>query len=98
MTDDDTQQSRAPALLNVHDVAARYGVSEQTIWHWMRIGRFPQPMRLTPGCSRWTLAMLETHEAELNGERCRRHQWNQRYRRRRARPMQRTRPPQRAGG
>lgn len=50
---------------NVNQVAVRYGVSEQTIWSWMRQGRFPQPLRISRKCSRWTEGMLE----EFDGNR-----------------------------
>ena len=45
------------------DLAKRYGVSRNTIWRWAREnGDMPQPVRLTPGCSRWRLADLEAWE------------------------------------
>lgn len=79
--------------LDVNAVARRYGVSTATIWAWMRRGTFPQPMRLSSRCSRWTPPILEAFDAELDGERVKRHQWEQRYRTRRGRPPKRTRPP-----
>lgn len=37
-------------------LAARYDVSRATIWRWVREGRLPPPVKLTPGCSRWRLS------------------------------------------
>lgn len=79
------------ALLNVQQVAARYGVKPQTIWAWMRKRRFPQPRRITPGCSRWPLAELEAFDRKLDAERVPRHQWERRYGSRRRSPPRRTR-------
>lgn len=44
-------------------LAARYDVSRATIWRWVREGRLPAPVKLTPGCSRWRLsAVIEALE------------------------------------
>lgn len=45
-------------------VAGRYGVSRATIWRWARSGRFVQPVKLSPGCTRWRLVDLEAWEGE----------------------------------
>ena len=45
-------------------LAERYSVHRVTIWRWVREGRFPAPVKLTPGCSRWRMAEVEAHEAE----------------------------------
>lgn len=34
-------------------LATRYGVVRSTIWRWSRAGRFPSPVHLSPGCTRW---------------------------------------------
>ena len=45
-------------------VAARYGVHRSTPWRWAKTDPiFPQPITLTPGCTRWKLADLEHWEA-----------------------------------
>ena len=46
------------------DLAKRYGVSRVTIWRWVRDGRFPKPIKLSPACTRWNLSAVEQHEAE----------------------------------
>ncbi|MBY6158895.1 helix-turn-helix transcriptional regulator [Pseudooceanicola nitratireducens] len=44
-------------------VAARYGVHRSTPWRWAKTDpTFPQPITLTPGCTRWKLADLEIWE------------------------------------
>jgi prophage regulatory protein len=45
------------------DVAARYGTSRPTIWRWTAAGRFPAPVKLSPGCTRWRLSDIEEWEA-----------------------------------
>jgi prophage regulatory protein len=41
--------------LSVTKVAELLGVSASTIWRWTRTpgGAFPQPVRLSAGCTRW---------------------------------------------
>ena len=48
-------------------LAERYSVHRVTIWRWVREGRFPSPIKLTAGCSRWRMADVEAHEAERMG-------------------------------
>jgi predicted DNA-binding transcriptional regulator AlpA len=49
-----------PEFISDKDVANRYGVSRTTVWRWASSGDFPQPRKLSPGCSRWAV-----HEIEL---------------------------------
>jgi len=46
------------------EVAARYGVTRTTIWRWVRQGQdgFPRPVKLSPGCTRWSEALLADWE------------------------------------
>ena len=45
-------------------VAARYGVTAPTIWRWVKKEPgFPQPVKLSPGTTRWRLDELEAWEA-----------------------------------
>ncbi|MFT6225950.1 MAG: prophage regulatory protein [Paracoccaceae bacterium] len=43
--------------------AARYHVTRQTIWRWVRDRKFPAPVSLSPGCTRWRLSDIEAWEA-----------------------------------
>tara|TARA_B100000678_G_scaffold249106_1_gene223289 strand:+ start:1469 stop:1645 length:177 start_codon:yes stop_codon:yes gene_type:complete len=51
-------------FLSDKQVAERYGVSRVTIWRWVKTDpAFPSPVSLSPGCSRWKAADIETWEA-----------------------------------
>jgi prophage regulatory protein len=47
--------------LYVSDVqlAAIFSVSRQTIWRWTAAGHLTQPIKLSPGCTRWRLDQIE---------------------------------------
>jgi len=55
-----------PGAVYVSDaqLAARYSTSRSTIWRWTKSGRLPQPLQLSPGCTRWALAEVERLDAE----------------------------------
>ena len=46
-------------------LAERYEVSRATVWRWSSSGRLPQPVHLSPGCTRWRVAEIEQRETEL---------------------------------
>lgn len=47
-------------------LAQRFAVSRQTIWRWHRErADFPRACSLSPGCTRWRLADVETWEGSL---------------------------------
>lgn len=48
-------------------LAQRFGVSRATIWRWAQKGKFPQPIKLSPGCTRWRLSDVEAWEAKQGG-------------------------------
>ena len=48
-------------------VAERYQVSRATIWRWAQSKRFPDPVKLSAGCTRWNLAEIEKWEIEKRG-------------------------------
>ena len=48
-------------------LASRYSVSRATIWRWAQFGKFPKPIKLSPGCTRWKLSDVEAWEAEQRG-------------------------------
>lgn len=51
--------------LSDDDVAARFGVSTDSIRRWIRQGVFPKPVRVGKGTSRWRLSDIERYEAGL---------------------------------
>jgi prophage regulatory protein len=53
--------------LSVKKCAERYEVTRQTWWRWVREGRAPSPVHLTPGCTRWKISDLEAWEAKQEG-------------------------------
>lgn len=65
MADSEEMNSEATGgelFLSDTQVASRYGVRRSTVWSWSKAGRIPQPMKLSPGCSRWRLSGLEAFE------------------------------------
>ncbi|MEX0603838.1 MAG: helix-turn-helix domain-containing protein [Marinobacter sp.] len=44
-------------------ISERYEVSRQTVWRWVREGKFPAPLKLGPNCTRWKLSDVEAWEA-----------------------------------
>ena len=46
------------AHVDVHVVAAVRGISVPSVWRWARKGLLPQPVRPTPGTTRWNVGAL----------------------------------------
>lgn len=47
-------------------LAARYSVHRSTIWRWISSdARFPPPINLSPGCTRWKLSQIEEWELDM---------------------------------
>jgi prophage regulatory protein len=45
-------------------LAERFGIHRITVWRWVKSDpNFPKPISLSPGCTRWKLAEIETWEA-----------------------------------
>ena len=53
--------------LSVKHLAARYDVSDVSIWRWTKSGRLPQPHRIGPNCIRYCADEVEQHEQRLRG-------------------------------
>jgi len=49
------------------EVAERYGVGPSTIWRWVANGIFPEPTKISPGCTRWNGEKLDEHDSKLEG-------------------------------
>nr|WP_299380154.1 AlpA family phage regulatory protein [uncultured Halomonas sp.] len=43
-------------------LSARFEVSRATVWRWAQSGRFPKPIKLSPGCTRWRASDIEAWE------------------------------------
>ncbi|WP_290689367.1 MULTISPECIES: helix-turn-helix transcriptional regulator [unclassified Haematobacter] len=49
-------------------LSVRYGVHRTTPWRWVKSDpTFPQPVKLSPQCSRWKLSEIEAWEARRAG-------------------------------
>jgi len=55
------------AFLSVKTIAARYELSEPSIWRMSREGTIPKPIKIG-GSTRWSLADIEAWEAMKGGE------------------------------
>lgn len=44
------------------EVGNRYGVSRYTIWRWVREGRFPKPVKICSGSTRWHKSDIEAFD------------------------------------
>ncbi len=45
--------SDASRLLKAHEVCQMLGISKSTLRRMIRRGEFPEPLKLSPGASRW---------------------------------------------
>ena len=50
--------------LTDRQLAERFGVSRQTIWRWAGAGVMPQPVKLSPGFTRWRSDQVKAWEQE----------------------------------
>lgn len=56
-------QPQSSVYLSDTQIAARYGVSRVTVWRWKSNDpKFPSPIKLSAGCTRWKLSDLESWE------------------------------------
>lgn len=46
-------------LLTAEQVASRLGVSRVTLYNWLKLGRFPKPVKLNVRCVRWPEEVVE---------------------------------------
>lgn len=51
-------------FLSDAQLAERYSVSRSTIWRWTARKLLPQPVQLSPGCTRWRKDQIEQRDAE----------------------------------
>ena len=51
-------------FISDRQLSYRYDVSRPTIWAWVKSDpTFPRPVKLSPGCTRWSLSEIEAWEA-----------------------------------
>lgn len=51
-----SRQTTPPEFVTDLFLADYYSVSRATVWRWVKEGRLPAPIKLTPGCTRWRFA------------------------------------------
>lgn len=49
------------------EVAQALGVSERTVWRWVKQGRFPKPLRISEGVTRWRNTDFEKWDLSQGG-------------------------------
>lgn len=54
-----------PHFLSVEQVARRYDVSTDSIWRWVRKNKFPAPVRVGGGTTRWRRKDIIKHDGAL---------------------------------
>src|SRR5262249_7538515 len=57
----DRSTKNAPHLSD-QQIADRYMISRSTVWRWVASHGFPEPIKFSPGCTRWKLADVEAWE------------------------------------
>lgn len=56
--------SRASDLASVPGRKGRYPISVATLWRWVAQGKFPAPVRLSPGVTAWASDAVEAWERQ----------------------------------
>lgn len=55
-------------LLDVKQVAELLNIGVSTVWALVKVGRFPEPIRLTSRCSRWKRSDVVAWSKTLSNE------------------------------
>ena len=55
-------------FLTDRETAHFLGISKASVWRYAKDPRFPQPVRLGPGSTRWRLSDLVQYADRLGGE------------------------------
>jgi len=53
---------QANIYLSDKTIASRYEVGRATVWRWVQEAKFPAPIKLSAGCTRWKLSDIEAWE------------------------------------
>ena len=59
-----TKSDLGPEICNIDEVCIHWGKSKNTIYRWIRTGRFPTPFYQSGKCY-WLIDDLTSHENEL---------------------------------
>ncbi len=51
------------------EIAGRYKISRQTLWTWVRKGKYPAPVKLGPNVTRWRASEVEKYESQAGAAR-----------------------------
>lgn len=54
----------ASCWLTDKDMTLRYRNSRATVWRWVRERGLPEPVQLSPGCTRWRFSDIERWESQ----------------------------------
>ncbi len=49
-------------------VAFRFEISRATVWRWVKENKFPKPIKLSAGSTRWKLSDIEAWEAKREAQ------------------------------
>ena len=49
-------------------VAIRFEISRATVWRWVKENKFPKPIKLSAGSTRWKLSDIEAWEAKREAQ------------------------------
>ena len=52
-------------FLSVQQVSERYSVSVDSIWRWVRLEKFPRPVKLGGQTTRWRLVDIMEYDSTL---------------------------------
>jgi prophage regulatory protein len=50
------------SFLRDTEIAIRYSISRPTVWRWVKQGKFPKPIKLGGGSTRWSTLDLQEWE------------------------------------
>lgn len=53
MTKKESKEAAITGWASVATLAEHFDVNAATIWRWTQQGKLPQPVKLSPGCTRW---------------------------------------------
>ncbi|WP_084154318.1 AlpA family phage regulatory protein [Nitrincola lacisaponensis] len=56
--------THSESYLSDKDIAQRYSIGRATVWRWITTRKFPSPVKLSPGCTRWKNSDVTKWEAE----------------------------------